>query len=232
MGWGYVPLDAREYVYSAVKDCVVQNVVVDVYQHTTSSLRIFIEQQLLRQFPRVRRIKWMVFWASEDCSTFSKMDQINKRRGTVYRDAAHPHRPPLNQETSSYGAKAAEADAHGDGAAGDPPAHRRGETGSPPRKKRRVEEPEEEECDSRNEGTADGAEVPPTGNEGAPTQMAMSPERGEGGGSKTAEIEMTSFLEGPLHVLYELYFSRSKNQCNFFLRRSYDLCFGYIRAVT
>ena len=111
MGWGYVPLDAREYVYSAVKDCVVQNVVVDVSQHTPSSLRDLIERQLLKQFPGVQRIKWMVCWASEDCSTFSKMDQINTRRSMAYRDSTHPGRPPLNPETSSYGAKAAEADA-------------------------------------------------------------------------------------------------------------------------
>jgi hypothetical protein len=111
MGWGYVPLDAREYVYSAVKDCVVRNVVVDVSKHTPASLRDLIERQLLAQFPRALRIKWMVCWASEDCSTFSKMDQINTRRGTAYRDSTHPSRPPLNPETSSYGAKAVAADA-------------------------------------------------------------------------------------------------------------------------
>jgi len=110
MGWSYLPLDIRQFVFSAEQGCVVHNVEIDFTQHDPASSLRFTDDQIFHQFPRACIVRWRVCWASEDCSTFSKMDQINVRKGTAYRDSSHPERTPLNPDVSEHGMKAREAD--------------------------------------------------------------------------------------------------------------------------
>ena len=65
---------------------------------------------LCAAYPQVERFELRLWWALEECDTFSKMDQVNLAAGCAYRDPAHPERPPLRRSDSPYGKRAVHAD--------------------------------------------------------------------------------------------------------------------------
>jgi hypothetical protein len=108
-GFLYYPLDIRRYVYSPVEEEIVKNAPLDILLDTPEQ----IHDQLVQWVASMvgEDVHWTLIWvwASPDCTTFSRMNQINLGRGHAYRDHSDPEKPPM--WAGNYG-KARIADQH------------------------------------------------------------------------------------------------------------------------
>ena len=105
-GVEYVPLDAREAMYSAAQKKVVRNIPFNILEEMTEQTLVKVVQEVKRRRPGVLRIRLGELWLSPSCNTFCKMGQINKEH--QFRDAEDPLRKPI--EGTEKGELAKEVD--------------------------------------------------------------------------------------------------------------------------
>ena len=66
----YVPLDARQVVYSAAQKNWVRKIPFDIMEETVMQILVKVVQEVKRRRPGVMRIRLGELWASQSCNTF------------------------------------------------------------------------------------------------------------------------------------------------------------------
>tara|TARA_B100001057_G_scaffold442988_1_gene478756 strand:- start:337 stop:1233 length:897 start_codon:yes stop_codon:yes gene_type:complete len=98
-GLFYVPIDIRPKVYSAVEEDFVYNLEADLLHETPETLyrkvRQYIKEKKKLKSTDKLKIRLVFTTASPDCSTFSRLNDINRNRNCCYRDTTHPDAPPV-----------------------------------------------------------------------------------------------------------------------------------------
>ena len=105
----YVPLGAREVVYSPAQKKFVRNMPFGIMEETVLQIVAMVKvvQEVKRRRHGVQMIRLGELWLSPSCNTFCKTGPINKEH--QFRDAEGPLRKPI--EGTEKGDLAKEADA-------------------------------------------------------------------------------------------------------------------------
>jgi hypothetical protein len=102
LGMIYIPMDKQRFVYSPQMATVVENIEFDILED--SPMQILAKVTAAVEATIGNREWQLVYaWASPDCTTFSKMNNINKPKGNGYRDNdSNPLQTPKGEKAARH----------------------------------------------------------------------------------------------------------------------------------